>query len=230
MILGGHLIWPPRIMYREDEAQRRNDLLMDSVASYWAETRAQFSVLSLQTHYSFIQQIFLKHPFCARHQGYKLESYKVPPGTHELQGAHSLKRQMSKQLQCSAVRAVIEGGTGPWSSEKRWRLPRVRQISEKPWLKKNWKGRKDEAWVFQTEWFACVKALRHETAGSFTGNASSTVWFCRPEEPDQGEIINWEQKNSVFTKVGCSHLFSLPNLSFKLFKYPYVPGNPSNKK
>ena len=86
---------------------------MDPVASYRAETKAQFSVLSSQTHYSFIQQIFLKHPFCARQQRYKLESYNVPPGTYELQGAHSLKKQTSKQLQCSAVRAVIEGSTGP---------------------------------------------------------------------------------------------------------------------
>ena len=42
MFLGGHLIWPPHIVCRENEAQRKNDLLMDSVASYRAETRVQF--------------------------------------------------------------------------------------------------------------------------------------------------------------------------------------------
>lgn len=123
------------------------------------------------------------------------------------QRAHSLKRQTSKQLQRSAVRAVIEGSTGPWSSESADCSPESGRFLEKPWLKKNWKGRKDEAWSVPNRMILRVNALRHETAGYFTGNASSTVWFCRPEEPDQGEIINWEQKNSVFTKVGCSHLF-----------------------
>lgn len=85
---------------------------MDTAASYRAETRAQFYCTLVLGSLLLHSQIFLEYSFYARHQGHRLESDHVPPGTYELQGAQSLKRQASKQLQYSVVRGVIEGHTG----------------------------------------------------------------------------------------------------------------------
>lgn len=145
MTLSGHLIWPPHITNRETRAQRTNRF------AHWqllvAELRLEPSSLPwLWAHYTFIQQVFLDHSLCGRHQVQTHESNKVSLGTYELQRAQNLwKRQTGKQLQYSGAKEV-KGSTGHGNSGKHWLYSqsqdRLRRMHAQK--RKNRKSRKGE--------------------------------------------------------------------------------------